>query len=266
MPTAVATGLILGAVFVGTIMWRPAAVMVLVLAALAMASVEFFSKVTERGYRPATLAGIAACVAAPLAAYWIGDAALPLVVTFAFLATSVGFLGASSVQSGPMPNVAITSMAVVWIGLLGSYAALILRFSTNSGLPENIGTDTLFLVVAGVIANDVGALMVGSSAGRRPLREWVSPGKTVEGFVGGAIASIVVVMIIGTQSDTWNSIIAVMGPLGDLVESMFKRNLDIKDFGTVVPGHGGVLDRFDSYLFVLPAAYYALLVFEPWVS
>jgi phosphatidate cytidylyltransferase len=221
------------------------------------------------------LAGIAACVAAPLAAYWIGDAALPLVITFAFLATSVGFLGASSVQSGPMPNVAITSMAVVWIGLLGSYAALILRFSTSSGLPENIGTDTLFLVVAGVIANDVGALLVGSSAGRRPLREWVSPGKTVEGFVGGAIASIVVVMVIGTQSDTWNSfgewlllgvIISVMGPLGDLVESMFKRNLDIKDFGTVVPGHGGVLDRFDSYLFVLPAAYYALLVFEPWVS
>lgn len=275
MPTAVATGLILGAVFVGTIMWRPAAVMVLVLAALAMASVEFFSKVTERGYRPATLAGIAACVAAPLAAYWIGDAALPLVVTFGFLATSVGFLGATSVQSGPMPNVAITSMAVVWIGLLGSYAALILRFSTNSGLPANIGTDTLFLVVAGVIANDVGALLVGSSAGRRPLREWVSPGKTVEGFVGGAIASIVVVMVIGTQSDTWNSfgewlmlgvVIAVMGPLGDLVESMFKRNLDIKDFGTVVPGHGGVLDRFDSYLFVLPAAYYLLLVFEPWVS
>jgi len=110
MPTAVATGLILGAVFVGTIMWRPAAVMVLVIAALAMASVEFFSKVTERGYRPATLAGIAACVAAPLAAYWIGDAALPLVVTFGFLATSVGFLGATSVQSGPMPNVAITSM------------------------------------------------------------------------------------------------------------------------------------------------------------
>lgn len=275
MPTAVATGLILAAVFIGTIMWRPAAVMVIVIAALAMAAVEFFSKVTEKGYRPATLAGIAACVAAPLAAYWIGDAALPLVIAFAFLAMSIGFIGASGVQSGPMPNVAISTMAVVWIGLLGSYAALILRFSTNAGLPESIGTDTLFIIVAGVIANDVGAFFVGSATGRTPLREWISPGKTVEGFVGGAIASIIVVVLIGTQSDTWNSfgewlilgiVISVMGPLGDLVESMFKRNLDIKDFGTVVPGHGGVLDRFDSYLFVLPAAYYLLLVLEPWTS
>ncbi|MFM7872766.1 MAG: phosphatidate cytidylyltransferase, partial [Actinomycetota bacterium] len=55
-------------------------------------------------------------------------------------------------------------------------------------------------------------------------------------------------------------------PLGDLVESMFKRNLEIKDFGTLIKGHGGVLDRFDGFLFVLPAAYYLLQVFEPYAS
>ena len=61
-------------------------------------------------------------------------------------------------------------------------------------------------------------------------------------------------------------VVAVMAPLGDLVESMFKRNLDVKDFGTVVAGHGGVLDRFDGFLFVLPAAYYLLQVLQPWTS
>lgn len=277
MPTAVTTGLILVAAFIATVMWRPAAVMLIVVAVVGLAAVEFFNKVTDKGYRPATFAGIIACVSAPLAAYWMGDAALPLVLAFGFLATTIGFLGASSVQSGPMPNSAITSTAIVWIGLLGSFAALILRYSTltGSGIPGSAGTDTLFLLVAGVVANDVGALLVGSTAGRTPVREWVSPNKTLEGLIGGAVVTFVVVFLFGSQSDTWNSIgewfalalvISVMAPIGDMVESMFKRNLDVKDFGTLVAGHGGVLDRFDSFLFVLPAVYYVMLVLEPWAK
>ena len=275
MPTAVTTGLILLAVFIGAVMWRPAAVMLIVIAVLGLAAVEFFSKVTEKGYRPATFAGLIACVAAPLAAYWIGDAALPLVVAFGFLATSIGFLGASGVQSGPMPNVAITNMAVTWIGLLGSFAALILRQSVSGGIPVHVGTDTIFILVAAVVANDVGALFVGSAAGRTPLREWVSPNKSVEGLLGGAVATIIACALVGSQNGTWNDmgewlvlaiVVAVMAPLGDLVESMFKRNLDVKDFGTVIAGHGGVLDRFDGFLFVLPAAYYLLQVLQPWTS
>jgi phosphatidate cytidylyltransferase len=273
MPTAVTTALILLAAFIGAIMWRPAAVMLIVLAVVGLAAVEFFSKVTEKGYRPATFAGLITCVAAPLAAYWIGDEALPLVFAFGFLAISIGFLGASSVQSGPMPNVAITTMAMIWIGLMGSFAALMLRYSVN-GVGAHVGTDTLFMVVVAVIANDIGALFVGASVGRTPLREWVSPNKTVEGAIGGGLASIIALIIFGSQNGTWNSmgewialglVVAVMAPLGDLVESMFKRNLDVKDFGTIVAGHGGVLDRFDGFLFVLPATYYLMLVLQPWV-
>lgn len=273
MPTAVSTALILLAAFIGAIMWRPAAVMLIVLAVVALAAVEFFSKVTEKGYRPATFAGLITCAAAPLAAYWMGDAALPLVLAFGFLATSIGFLGATSIQSGPMPNVAITTMAMMWIGLMGSFAALILRYSVN-GAGTHVGTDTLFMVVVAVIANDVGGLFVGSSVGRTPLREWVSPNKTIEGVVGGGIASIVALIAFGSQNGTWNTmsewialgvVVAVMAPLGDLVESMFKRNLDVKDFGSLVAGHGGVLDRFDGFLFVLPASYYLLLVMQPWL-
>ena len=272
MPTAITTGLVLLAAFLGAIMWRPAAVMLIVLAVVGLAAVEFFSKVTEKGYRPATFAGLLTCIAAPLAAYWIGDASLPLVFAFGFLATSIGFLGSSSIQSGPMPNVAITTMAMTWIGLMGSFAALILRYSVNGGA-VHAGTDTLFMVVIGVIANDVGGLLVGASLGKTPLREWISPNKTVEGVIGGALATLVAIVVVGSQNGTWNSmgewvalalVIAVMAPLGDLVESMFKRNLDVKDFGTIVAGHGGVLDRFDAFLFVLPAAYYLMLVISPW--
>ena len=273
LPTAVSTALILLAVFIGTIMWRPAAVMLIVLAVVVLAAVEFFSKVTEKGYRPATFAGLLTCAAAPLAAYWIGDAALPMVLAFGFLATSIGFLGASSVQSGPMPNVAITTMSMMWIGLMGSFAALILRYSVN-GAGEHVGTDTLFMVVVAVIANDVGGLFVGSSVGRTPLREWISPNKTIEGLVGGGIAGIVALIVVGSQNGTWDKmsewialglVVAVMAPLGDLVESMFKRNLDVKDFGSLVAGHGGVLDRFDGFLFALPASYYLMLVIQPWL-
>jgi len=267
---------VLAAVFIILSMWRPAGAVAFVTILLGLAAIEYFGKVTEKGYRPAVAAGVAACVAAPLAAYWVGEEGLPLVMAFAFMAGALGFIGANSIEVGPMPNMAITMLGVVWIGILGSFAALILRYSTfGSGTPW--GTDTLILVAIGVVANDVGAYFVGSAFGRTPLREWISPNKSIEGFLGGTICTLVVMLIIGIQdfSDTWSStthllllaiVISIMAPLGDLTESMFKRNLDVKDFGTIVRGHGGILDRFDGFLFTLPAVYYLLLVVEPWAA
>ncbi len=272
LPGAIAAGAVLAALFIAATMWRPVGVLVLITLILGVAGFEYFGTVTEKGYRPAVAPGLAAVVAAPLAAYWVGDTALPLVVALAFVAGSLGFIGATSVESGPLPNMAVTTLGVVWIGVLGSFAALIVAWS-NLGGGNPLGTDTLFLVVLGVVANDIGALALGSAVGKTPIRAWISPAKTLEGLIGGTIATIATMFVFGLidQSTTWTEtsdllilgvVIAVMAPLGDLTESMFKRNLDVKDFGTVLTGHGGVLDRFDSFLFVLPSAYYLTLLLD----
>ncbi|MCU0261138.1 MAG: phosphatidate cytidylyltransferase [Ilumatobacteraceae bacterium] len=276
LPVAVAVGVLIAAVFIATVLWRPAAVVALIAVVIGLGAVEFYDKVAERGYRPAVVPGVIACAAAPVAAYWLGETAIVLVVTFAFLVTAFGFIGARGVEAGPLPNVSITMLGVVWIGVLGSFASLIVGLSALPGSPP-WGTDTLVLVAIGVVANDVGAYFIGSAAGRTPLREWISPSKSVEGLIGGALFTIVALVVVGIteRSDTWTStghllllavVIAVMAPMGDLVESMFKRNLDVKDFGSIVKGHGGILDRFDGFVVVLPAAYYLTIVLEPWTA
>jgi len=273
LPTATAVGALLLAAFIGALLLSPAAVMIIVLAAIGLAAFEFFTQITQAGYRPISIIGIVGCVASPAVAYWKGDSAIPLVLMFAFVATSLVFVSGDSVESGPVPNSAATMIALLWIGLLGSYAGLILRWSTLGDAFAHRGTDTLFIIVAGVVANDIAAYFVGTAIGRQPLREWISPKKSVEGVIGGTIGTFVIVVLVGMQSTTWSTfgswillalVISIMAPLGDLTESMFKRNLDIKDFGTLLSGHGGALDRFDSMLFVLPAVYYLGMVITPW--
>jgi phosphatidate cytidylyltransferase len=284
LPTAIGVGLLIAAAFVVAVVIGPKVVLVVVVAVLGLASIEYFDKVSEKGYRPATIIGIIACVATPIAAYWAGEQALPLIIALAFVVSAVTFIGAKSLEAAPMPNMAITTLGIIWIGFLGSFAALILRFSKGSGFPvaegflsTSIGTDTLCLLAIGVVANDIGALAVGSAAGKSPLRAWISPNKSLEGLFGGTVATVLAMVIVGVRdvSTTWNStgdlillaiVISIAAPLGDLTESMFKRNLDIKDFGTIVKGHGGVLDRFDGFLFSLPAVYYLLQVLQPWVT
>jgi phosphatidate cytidylyltransferase len=155
-------------------------------------------------------------------------------------------------------------LGVAYVGLFGSYAALLLAG------PDGVGA--LIGVVLAVVANDVGALAVGSKLGRRPLAPALSPNKTWEGLAGGAVASVVVsVVVLGMIGlAPWDAgsalalglVVAVVAPIGDLCESMIKRDLGVKDMGSVLPGHGGLLDRFDALLFALPAAYYLCRVLD----
>ncbi|MEO7397308.1 MAG: phosphatidate cytidylyltransferase [Ilumatobacteraceae bacterium] len=275
MPTAIAVGAVLGAAFVAAIKFGPLATLVVVVIVITLASFEFFEKVTEKGYQPASVVGIVACFAAPITAYNYGDGAVPLVFVFAFIAGCMSFIAAPSLNSSPMPNMAITTLGITWIGLAGAFGGLFLGNEAAGIWPTDAGTDTLLIIAIGVVVNDIGALFVGSGIGKTPLRGWISPNKSVEGFIGGTVFTIVAMFVINIldKSANWNGVnlillgvvIAIAAPLGDLTESMFKRNLDIKDFGSIVKGHGGVLDRFDGFLFTLPMAYYLTLVLEPWV-
>lgn len=265
LPLAVGVGVAIAAAALVLFWIGPAATMGLVVVVVVLAAIEFYEKLRERGYQPATLAGLVAVGSLPLAAYWRGEGALPLVVFLAFMAVIVWFLLSGGLESGPLPNTAVTMLGVVYLGLLGSYAALILQFSD--------GVSALLVLALGVVAYDVGGLFVGSAAGKTQLAPWISPNKTVEGLIGGALAVVLVVVLaklagIGPFSTSLGksvqlaAVIAVAAPIGDLAASMMKRNLDVKDFGTILPGHGGVLDRFCSFLFVLPSVYYLALVLD----
>ncbi len=129
--------------------------------------------------------------------------------------------------------------------------------------------NTVFGLLLLTWANDTGAYLVGATMGRHPLAPRISPKKTVEGTVGGVVITMLLGGLLGLYFDElppldWivlGAIVGVFGTIGDLVESMLKRSIGVKDSGAIMPGHGGMLDRFDGFIFLLPyAAVYLLWV------
>jgi len=130
-----------------------------------------------------------------------------------------------------------------------------------------------FITVGIIWANDVGAYIIGSLFGKNKLAPSISPNKTVEGSIGGLIVSVVVCVIfkwLGNFLGLWSTlewplliicaiVLACTGQIGDLAESAIKRSANVKDSGNILPGHGGMLDRFDSFALVAPVAYYFYL-------
>ncbi|HEX2119592.1 MAG TPA: phosphatidate cytidylyltransferase, partial [Acidimicrobiales bacterium] len=171
---------------------------------------------------------------------------------------------AGVVRAKPTMNIAVTLFAFVYVGFLGAFASLFLR------VPDERGVGLLLGAVIATAAHDIGAYVVGKYMGKTPLAPELSPNKTFEGLVGGVLASVAISLLIVSQIGPWDAgkafwlgvVVAIAAPLGDLCESMIKRDLGVKDMGKLLPGPGGVLDRVDALLFVIPATYYlARLVF-----
>lgn len=240
----------------------PVALMLLSTVVVLAAAVEVFDMLRHSGFRPATLLGLVATVGIMFAAYWRGPGALPLIVGVVFVVSMLWYLlGVDDAR--PLANVAVTLTAFVWVGALGSYAALLLRSPHGRGL--FVGA------VLPAVAADIVAYFTGRRLGERLLAPSISPAKTLEGVIGGGIAAVVVGLVVGHSVTPWGGlahglllglVVAVLAPVGDLFESMIKRDLNVKDSGSVLPGHGGFLDRFDSVLLVLPAAYYLAALFN----
>ena len=196
----------------------------------------------------------------PLAAYWRGEPATPLVLFLTLVFTMLWFMLGVGGNAKVVPNAGITVLGVAYVGLLGSFAALLLK------IPDQ-GVSIFLITVVAAVFYDVGGFFIGRQFGRRPLTA-VSPNKTVEGLIGGMVISIGATLITAAtfgpltlgQSLAFGVALAIAAPLGDLAESLLKRDLGVKDMGTLLPGHGGLLDRFDGMLFVLPTAFYMLRI------
>ena len=257
LTTRIITGAVLAAVAILAFVIGRAGTAVLVTVIVAAAAFELFEGFRRAGFQPATLLALLGSLSMVGIAYNHGERAFPLVSAVVIAFTLFWYL-AKVVHARPMVNAAVTIFGFAYVGLLGGFAGLLLVF------PDGVGM--IIGLVLCAVAYDVAGYFVGSRMGHRPLMPDVSPNKTLEGLAGGMAASVVmgiIIAIIGLHP--WNDlghglllgiVVAVFAPLGDLVESMLKRDLGLKDFGTILPGHGGILDRFDAILFCLPAVYY----------
>jgi phosphatidate cytidylyltransferase len=235
---------------------------------VVLAGAEYLASLRRAGLEPPTLLGLAAIAALPLAAYARGDAAIPMVLFLLVVCSMVWFLAGAGVGR-PVRDVGTMLLAVMHVGVLGAFAALILRLGPVGGSGVDQGVSFVLLAVVASVFYDVGGLFAGSRFGHTPLSS-ASPNKTREGLIGGLASSVVAVvlavLLVGLtplsffQAVVFGVVCSAAAFLGDLSESLIKRDLGVKDMGNLLPGHGGVLDRFDGLLFVLPTAYYLILV------
>jgi len=220
---------------------------------------EFFW--IARPLRPLVLAGYTGGVLAVFGA-WLGG---PVWMVGGFLSTLLlAFLlkGISQTRQSLTVAVGATVLGTGWIGLGLAHIILLRAIS-----PTDDGRLAVFTVLLAVFASDTVAYFAGLLVGRHRLAPTISPGKTWEGLIAGMVIAILVPFFALYRSDfldVWRSlvlggVIAVMAPLGDLFESAIKRDLQVKDTGRLLAGHGGVLDRIDSLLFAAIAAYYTIL-------
>jgi phosphatidate cytidylyltransferase len=269
----VAIPIVLGVIWVGD-----AALAALLAIAAALAAWEFF-RLAERGeYAPLGAIGIGVAAILPLVAHAQRRGVVTPSVTWAVLAV-LAILAVALVARGPARRpigaVAVTVLGVVYTGGLLSYA-YILRYHrfTNYALGAEAGAVLLLLPVLLTWTSDTGGYFVGRSFGRHKLLPSVSPGKTIEGAVGAVVLCAIVAWVYmryvlvpyaqlaltPVSAALFGIGVSVAVQIGDLVESLMKREVAVKDSSHLVPGHGGVLDRLDGMLFALPVAYWLLEV------
>lgn len=242
-------GLFLGSLILGG--WWFSLFVILV---MVVAVGEFYATLRSKGYRPLALFGLLGVLLMGVGAHMVGPQAIGGWAAAATGATVLFF--SLTPRRNALSNAAVTALGLAWVGML-SFAILI------AGGPHPVA-HIAFLVLV-IAANDIGAYFVGRGLGRHSIAPNVSPNKTVEGFVGGLVVSALVAAVL-VVFPPWEEIgfsqalitavvISLVGPVGDLAESTVKRSLDVKDMGSVLPGHGGMLDRIDSFLFAVPAVY-----------
>jgi phosphatidate cytidylyltransferase len=209
-----------------------------------------------RPYRPNLLVGYVAGLGVVVGSFFLGIegllVGLSALLVLTFFWSLFGELGAHLVG-----RMAMTDFGVLWVA--AGFAYVLLIRSLHHGMALAI------LMLSCTVMNDTFAYFVGRAIGRHRLAPQISPGKTVEGAIGGLVGAMIAALIVRIYSGWMPTkdavilglVIGVVGQWGDLFESTVKRDFRVKDSGHILPGHGGILDRFDSFLFAGFMAYWA---------
>jgi phosphatidate cytidylyltransferase len=252
----VVTGLVLAMLLVGAV-WAGGEALAAFIALLMMvALVEFYTTLRMRGYRPMALFGYIGGAGTFALAWFLG----PVAISGGLIATTVLVFFVYALtpdRRDALTNGGLTVLGVGWI--VGTTAFAFPIIDSPQFRPLVMG------IVVGTVAMDVGAYSAGRSFGSRAMAPVLSPNKTLEGLAGGVILTIGACVLFGHLFEPFDIrsgaalglAVAFAAPLGDLVESMLKRSLGVKDMGSILPGHGGILDRVDAFLFVVPVAWAA---------
>ena len=253
LPAAIASGVVLGVAIVGSLLlWKPA-FMVIVVAAVVVAVWELghaFATGDIRITREPVMAGGVVMV---LAAFLFGAPALVTATAVAALVTMLWRLRGGI--AGYVMDTTAAVFTILYVPFLGSFVALLLA--------EDRGDLAIVTFILVTVASDIGGYAVGVLAGKHPMAPIISPKKSWEGFAGSAVSCVVagwLTVVYLLDGDWWvgvalGAIAVVMATLGDLCESVIKRDLGIKDMSQIVPGHGGLMDRLDSLLATVAVSY-----------
>lgn len=257
LPAAIGSAVvILGAVAVSLVFYKTA-FMLIVAAAAVIAVWElrrgFLAKGIDLPEQPLMVGGVVmVCVA-----YFFGAPALVTATAVTALATMLWLLHRG--VEGYLQNASAAVFTIVYIPFLGSFVALLLAEGGSNpsfGLEIDDGVKAIVTFICVTIASDIGGYVAGVLFGRHPMAPVISPKKSWEGFAGSAISCVVVgvLLVVYLFDAHWwvgvalGLITVVMATLGDLCESVIKRDLGVKDMSQIIPGHGGLMDRLDSLL------------------
>jgi phosphatidate cytidylyltransferase len=262
LPIAIATALLLAGLLIATLVVSRPAFVAFLLAIVTLALLELLTVLRARATRPARPVVLAMGALLVVGAYLEGPAAL----SFGLLVTILAAFGWYLVDPGRTEvtrNVAATVFACVYVPFMAAHLALVVGRADHY-------VGALIGYAALVVVYDTAAYATGATLGRRPIAPQVSPNKSWEGAAGASVACLLAGAFLLPLWEPWTLasglVLAVatcvVAPLGDLSESMLKRDLAVKDMGSILPGHGGMLDRVDALLFMAPVLYYVLAAFD----
>jgi phosphatidate cytidylyltransferase len=262
LPLAIVTALLLAGVLIAALVLSRPAFVAFLLGIVTLALLELLTVLRARATRPAQPVVLAMAVLLVVGAYLEGPSAL----SFGLLLTILAAFGWYLVDRGRTEvtrNVAATVFAVVYVPFMAAHLSLVVGRADHY-------VGAVLGYAALVVIYDTAAYATGATLGRHPIAPQVSPNKSWEGAIGASVACLAAGAFLLPLWAPWTlasglvlaGATCLVAPLGDLSESMLKRDLAVKDMGSILPGHGGILDRVDALLVMAPVLYYVLAAFD----